>query len=42
MDDVDLTTSLQAGNEEISKVMKWIKDDDRPSYGDISRESYFI
>ena len=22
--------------------MKWIEDDDRPSYGDISRESYFI
>ena len=41
MDDVDLT-SLQAGNGEISKVIKWIKDEDRPSYGDISRESYFI
>lgn len=41
MDDVDLT-SLQAANEEIGKVMKWINDDDRPSYGDISRESYFI
>jgi hypothetical protein len=30
MDDVDLN-SHQAGNGEISKVMKWIKDDDRPS-----------
>ena len=41
MDDVDLT-SLQAANEELSKIMKWIKGDDRPSYGDIYRESYFI
>ena len=41
MDDVDLT-SLQADNEEIGKVMKWIKVDDRPSYRDISRDSYFI